>query len=218
MRWTISGRGDIAAHERAVSTVEFALVLPVFMALMGVGTELSSLLLANMKVQRLATMTADLVAQRGSSESQISEMQIYDVLSALDVAAKPLDMRNDGRIVISAVLGEDTNSDGKADLNRIKWQRFDGALVSQQPLLGCRTTNSIATNIGRTLKPVEPLFHVQVSYRYHPIFLSGLTAGLKIPEVITRTASFRGRGALYKEVLSVEGYAPKTNCTSATGL
>jgi Flp pilus assembly protein TadG len=52
--------GPIAA---GVSAVEFALILPIFVGLMGAGIEISSLMIANMKVQRLATMTADMVAQ-----------------------------------------------------------------------------------------------------------------------------------------------------------
>jgi uncharacterized membrane protein len=201
-----------------VAALEFALILPLFLALMGAGIEVSSLILTNMKVQRLATMIANMVAQRGASESQISEAQIYDIFSAMDLAAEPLDIRGHGRVIISAVLGEDTNSDGTPDLNRIKWQRFEGKLTSANRLIGCWSTNSSTAAIGRQLRLTEPLFHAQVSYAYQPIFGGGLLRWFHIPQTVTRTATFRGRGAIYKEVLSVENYQPKTNCSSANGL
>lgn len=209
----------LVEDRRGVSIVEFALVLPLFIGLMGAGLEMSNLILANLKVQRLATMTADMVAQRGSSESQISELQIYDILSALDLAAQPLDMRGQGRVAITAVLGEDSTNDGLVDVNRIKWQRFDGGLVEAAPMLGCWTATSIAVlPDGRALTLAEPLFHVQVDYRYQPLFAPGLVSYFGVPEMIRRTATFRGRGGVFKPVMAVEGYPPKSSCTSANGL
>lgn len=87
----------LSQSQRGVSAIEFALILPIFIGLMGAGIEISSLMIANMKVQRLAAMTADMVAESGSSENRISEAQIYDILSAMDLAAQPLDIRGHGR-------------------------------------------------------------------------------------------------------------------------
>lgn len=203
---------------RGVTAVEFALSLPLFLGVMISGVEISWLMMANMKVQRLATMTADLVARDGASQTQISEAQIYDILSAMDVAASPLDIRGRGRVIISAVVGEDTDNNGSADVNRIKWQRFDGALTSANRIIGCVTSSTVSTTVGRQLKSAEPLYHVQVTYQYQPIFSATPFDMFQVPTTITRTASYRGRGAIYHEVLTVEGYPAKTNCTSATGL
>lgn len=208
------------ARDRAgVSIVEFALALPLFIGLMAAGLECANLMLSGVKVQRLATMTADMVAQRGASQAQISELQIYDLLSALDIAAEPLDMRERGRIVVTAVVGEDGNSDGTVDVNRIKWQRLDGGLVEAAPVLGCGQTATSATlKDDRQLILNEAMFHTQVSYRYQPLFSQDLVDWFQIPEIITRTAAFRGRGSIYRPVLSIEGYPPKQVCTSPTGL
>ena len=201
-----------------VTAVEFALALPLFLGIMISGVEISWLMMANMKVQRLATMTADLIARDGASTSRISEAQIYDILSAMNVAASPLDVRTRGRVIISAVLGEDTGTDRLPDVNRIKWQRFDGGLTSASPIIGCVTANNITTGVGRQLKLAEPLYHVQVTYEYEPIYSASMFHMFGVPTTITRTASYRGRGAIYHDVLSIEGYPPKGNCTSATGL
>jgi Flp pilus assembly protein TadG len=201
-----------------VSAVEFALILPLFISLMAAGTEMMWMMLTTIKVQRLATMTADLVARDGASTGRLSEGQIYDILSAMDLAAKPLHMRERGRLVVTAVVGEDANSDGAPDVNRIKWQRFEGALTGAVPQMGCWSDSTVARNVGRQLRFGEPMFHVQVTYAYEPILGGPLVNWFGIPQNISKTAAFRGRGAIFQPVLTMEGYTPKTNCHSADGL
>lgn len=207
------------ADASGVSVVEFGLSLPLFIGLMAAGLEMANLMLANMKIQRLATMSADMVAQRGASMAQLSELQLYDILNALDVSAQPLEMRSRGRVVITAVVGEDGNSDGTVDINRIKWQRFDGALTDATPVLGCWTSVTAATLANsRQLVLNEAIFHAQVSYRYRALFSQNLVSWFGIPDIVTRTAAFRGRGSIYRPILSVENFPPKQVCNSATGL
>lgn len=201
-----------------VSAVEFALILPMFLTLMAGGIEVSWLMLNTMKVQRLASMTADLVARDGASTGRLSEAQVHDIMLAMDLTAQPLDMRERGRMVITSIVGEDANSDGKPDRNQIKWQRFDGGLVDAEPIVGCWSSNALAQNLGRQLRLAEPMFHVQVSYDYDPILSGSLNDWLGVPIQITRTATYRGRGAAFQPILSVDGYPPKQNCQTANGL
>lgn len=207
-------RGD----RRGVAFVEFALVLPLFIGVTVGGIEIANLMLMNMRVQRLATQMANIIAQRGASQRPLSEDQVYDVLAAMDVAAGPLNLRRDGRVVLSAALGEDTNNDNTADVTRIKWQRFDGGLVSTVPQIGCWSVSTTATLPKlRQLSKGETYFHAQVTMRYRPIFLN-VMGYLNVPDTITRTSAFRGRGSTFRDILSVEGYPPKQNCVSPTGL
>lgn len=204
--------------QRGVAFVEFALILPLFIGVTVGGVEIANLMLVNMRVQRLATQMANIVAQRGASQRPLSEDQVYDVLAAMDVAAAPLDIRRDGRVVLSAVLGEDTNNDNVADVSRIKWQRFDGGLVSAAPQIGCWSTSTTATLAkNRQLSNGEAYFHAQVTLRYRPVFVNVMSY-LSVPATITRTSAFRGRGSTFRDVLAVEGLPPKQNCASATGL
>ncbi|NJC33461.1 hypothetical protein GGR88_000935 [Sphingomonas jejuensis] len=209
----------LRSDRRGVAFLEFALTLPMFLGFVAAGLEFSHLMMTNMRVQRLATMTADMIAQRGASDKQISEMQIYDIMFALDVAAQPLKMREHGRIIISAVLGEDTNNDRVADYNRIKWQRYDGGFTTATNIIGCRQNNDRAVlKDSRSLVLNEAFFMAQVSYEYDPLFGESLVRWFGVPEVITRTAAYRGRGSVFKPVLTTPGYAPKENCTSPSGL
>lgn len=207
-----------ARDQRGVAFVEFALILPLFIGVTVGGVEIANLMLVNMRVQRLATQMANLIAQRGASQRPLSEDQVYDVLAAMDVAAQPLNIRRDGRVVLSAVLGEDTNADRVADVSRIKWQRFDGGLTSATPSIGCWSTSTRGTlRNNRQLSLNETYFHAQVTVRYRPIFINVLSY-LQVPDTVTRSAAFRGRGSTFRDVLSVEGFPPKQDCASATGL
>ena len=203
---------------RGVSATEFALMLPMFLGVLGAGTELCFIMLTSMKVQRLATMTADLVARGGASDHRLTESQMYDIFYAMDVAAEPLKVRERGRVIVSAVMGQDTNRDGDGDVNQIMWQRFDGALTDVPRKIGCWSISNVTTGIPRQLNAGEPLFHAQVSYAYEPVFSQMLVNWLQVPEVITRTATFRGRGAIFHPMMAVEGFDPKTDCLSPDGL
>lgn len=204
--------------ESGISAVEFALVLPMFVGMMGAGFEIAWLMLSYMKVQQVATMTADLAARDGASTGGMTEAQVYDLLSAMDVAGKPLNLRTRGRMIVTAIVGEDTNADGTADLNRIKWQRFDGNLVEATPRKGCWSTSTVAQGVNRQLRIAEPLFHVQVTYRYSALIVGPLVSHLGTPRTITRTASYRGRGAAFQPLLAVDGYPAKNNCTLPGGI
>jgi Flp pilus assembly protein TadG len=201
---------------RGVAFLEFAIRLPLFMLVLFGTLEVANKMIAQMKIQRLATMTADMIAQRGASETPMNEAQVYDIINAIDVASKPFDVRRNGRIIITAVLGEDTDGNLTADRNAIKWQRFDGDLVSTVPILGCGTTNPVAT-MARSMGYNEALFHVQVAYQYTPMLPPEVTTLLGMNTLIQTTATFRGRGSIFKPILSVDGYTAKSNCNTARG-
>lgn len=204
---------------RGVSLIEFALTMPMLLMFTLSGLEIANLIIINGKAQRLASTTADLVAQRGTSagmagaatERRLSEAQVYDILDAANISARPIDFPHDGRIVLTAVVGEDTNSDRVADVNRIRWQRFGGGLVDAPILIGCRTVSNIAT-IDRRLTNEEAMFHSQVTIRYRPLIGLPLLTWFGVPETITRTATLRGRGGTYRDIDAVEPFRPKDNC------
>ena len=202
---------------RAVSLLEFGLMLPLFLGFVLAGIEFANYVMANNRVQRMAAMSADLVAQSGTGSVGVGEGQIYDLFSALDLTANPFDLRRYGRVVITAVQGTDTNSDGVVE-NRILWQRFDGNFITP-PMLGCNTSTAIATlPNARQMLIDEILFHVQVSYQYRPIFSSTPFRWLSLPTSFTRSAMFRARNKDFTSPTPDTRFPPKKNCNTATGL
>lgn len=208
----------LGAARRGVAMLEFALIAPLFLAMAMTTIELGYYVLANNRVQRLATMTADLVAQSGNGNTGAGEGQIYDLFSAIDLTARPFDLRNHGRVVITGMRGTDTNND-KVIENTILWQRFDGAFVDAVPLVGCNLKTSYATlPNGRILPLNEVLFHVQVSYRYQPIFSLTPMGFFKLPTEFTRTTMFRARSGDFQSPTPDSKFPEKKNCNTATGL
>lgn len=210
-------RHRLARDTRAVSMLEFALMLPIFLGFVLTGVEFANYVMANNRVQRLAAMSADLVAQSGTGQVGVAEGQIYDLFSALDLTARPFDLRRFGRVVITGVQGVDTNSDGTID-NKILWQRFEGDFIVP-PMLGCNRNTGVATlPQNRRMIRDEILFHVQVSYRYQPIFSTLPFRWLTLPTSFTRSAMFRARNKDFTTPTPDARFPPKTNCSSASGL
>jgi hypothetical protein len=221
LRWVLPPKHlllrALARDRRGVSMLEFGLMLPLFLGFTLTGIEFANYVMANNRVQRLAAMSADLVAQSGTGQIGVAEGQIYDLFSALDLTAKPFDLRRFGRVVITGVQGTDSNNDSVIE-NRILWQRFDGSFVTP-PILGCNLTTNIATlPQGRQLIRDEILFHVQVSYQYQPIFSSLPFRWLTLPTSFNRSAMFRARNKDFTTPTPDSRFPAKTNCNTATGL
>ncbi|SFN69103.1 TadE/TadG family type IV pilus assembly protein [Sphingomonas sp. OK281] len=210
-------RRGLFRDRRAVAMLEFALMLPLFLGFLLTAIEFANYIMANNRVQRMAAMSADLVAQSGTGDIGIGEGQIYDLFSALDLTSRPYDLRNDGRIVITGVRGTDTDNNGTVE-NRILWQRFDGGYVIA-PQVGCNKTTAVATlPNGRRMLLDEILFHVQVSYKYRPIMSDIPFRMLSLPVDFTRIAMFRARNKDFQSPTPDDRFPPKDKCTTANGL
>ena len=207
----------LARDVHAIAMLEFALMLPLFLGFMLTGIEFANYIMANNRVQRMAAMSADLVAQSGTGNIGIGEGQIYDLFSALDLTARPFDLRNDGRIVITGVRGTDTDNNGTVE-NRILWQRFDGGYVIA-PQVGCNKSTALATLPNkRQMLLGEILFHVQVSYKYRPIMTDMPFRMLSMPVDFTRSAMFRARNKDFQSPTPDDRFPPKDNCATQSGL
>ena len=209
----------LRVEQAAVSLIEFALALPLLIGFLLGGLEMANYILASNTCQRLSTMLADLVAQSGVGGEATTEAQIYDMFNAIDVSAKPYDLRARGRVVMSVIKGV-AQADGTVRnefADTTFSQQFDGGYASAAPLLGCRRSGVLPTTFGRTLSKDEVLAHVQVSYQYKPLFVPTSMSYFMGPDLITRTAVFRMR----KNSFSISGDAQhpaKSNCTTANGL
>ena len=207
----------LVGERRAVAMLEFGLMLPLFLGFVLTAIEFANYVMANNRVQRLAAMSADLVAQSGTGDIGIGEGQIYDLFSALDLTARPFDLRSDGRIVITGVRGTDNDNNGTIE-NRILWQRFDGGYIAP-PRVGCNKTVALATlPPGKQMLLDEILFHVQVTYRYRPIFSDIPFKMLSLPTDFTRIAMFRARSKDFQTPTPDTRFPAKSNCTTQTGL
>jgi len=209
----------LARAEGGLALLEFALTLPFLLGLTLGALEMSNYIIANNTVQRLATASADMLSQTGVNNISTSESQIYDMFYSLDVAAKPLDMRNRGRVILTVIEGV-PQSDGTvknqyADPNY--GQQFDGGYTGASILLGCHSTVAFPI-YTRTLPANEIMVHAQVSYQYKPILGSAnLLSYFSVPAVITRTAVFKMRKNLFN-ITNDNSHPWKSNCLTAKGV
>ena len=96
------GPGALFRDERAVSALEFALVLPL-LVLFGAGTiEVSRLLLLTQKLQSAAFTLADLTARIDGDAVRRSET-LGNVFLAIDEVVKPFDFAGGGRAVVTSI-------------------------------------------------------------------------------------------------------------------
>lgn len=203
---------------RGLAMLEFALIAPMFLATALTTLELGYYVLANNRVQRLASMTADLVAQSGTGETGATEGQIYDLFSAIDLTARPFDIRNHGRVIITGIRGTDADKNNVVE-NTILWQRFDGGYASAVPLVGCNEVTTTATLPNNRVLPLdEILFHVQITYEYQPIFSRTPMDFFSMPTRFTRTTMFRARSKEFTTPTPDSRFPPKRKCTTVSGL
>ena len=206
--------------ERGIAFVEFALALPLVLGLTIGGLEMANFIIANNAVQRLATMSADMLSQAGMNNQPTSEAQIYDMFYALDSSGKPLNLRQHGRIILTVIKGVgQSNGSVRNEFadSHVYSQQFDGGYVSAAPLMGCHSKVTLPT-FGRTLPLNEIMVHAQASYRYQPLFLNGSVLGyFSVPQDITRTAVFRMRKNTWN-IINDGSHPSKKNCDTPDGL
>ncbi len=166
LRRLFSDRGGVAL-------LEFALSLPILLALSLTGAELTNYIISRMRVSQIALHLADNAARIGSGSQlqakTISEADINDLLTGAGLQSGELALFTHGRVIISSLEPDPANS-GK---NRIRWQRCRGAKTTQVSAYG----NAGATNLngmGKTGRlataPTDGVtMYVEVYYEYQPL-------------------------------------------------
>lgn len=163
----------LSSDRGGVALLEFALSLPILLALSLTGAELTNYIISRMRVSQIALHLADNAARIGSGSQlqakTISEADINDLLTGAGLQSGELALFTHGRVIISSLEPDPANS-GK---NRIRWQRCRGAKTAQVSAYG----NAGATNLagmGKTGRlataPTDGVtMYVEVYYEYQPL-------------------------------------------------
>ncbi len=167
------------ADRSAISIVEFALILPVILALGLYGTEIARLATTRMKVSQIALSLADNAARLGQTDNSgvtptISENDVEAVLSGALRQGESIDLANNGRIILSSLEFEEN-----VDLQFIHWQRCKGGLAGASAYGDEEDNNGLVGDeldgmgIGATQLTAQPgsaVMYVEIVYRYEPLF------------------------------------------------
>lgn len=196
---------------RGVALVEFAICLPFILMMMTGGIELGNSILVHIRLERSARNLADMIARRAGDFEGLSERELNDML-LITRKGSGEDLDVDSRIIVTTLLGQDLDSDGNAEKNVIAWQRFGGSYIAAPLILGCwnNMPNPVLAK-DRQLSAGETLFHVQITKKYDPL-MRVLFDAMGVPTSYTRSAAFRGRGSIYRNLLTSPGVEPHNTC------
>ena len=205
-----AAKDDIAG----VSVVEFALMLPLMVLVGAGGLELTSLVLANQKIERIASITADNVARNTLAPS---EQSFVDTFAGVDEVAEPFDFEENGRIIMTGVIGIPQNG---AVVAKVVWQRCSGQLTGINSTVGREAANpaqwangdnaTLPNNI--TLLQNQLVIVSEIAYRYEPLISLAQLPGSPSQRIVQQRSIFVSRGQAFPYVSPTAGVTP-ARCT-----
>ncbi len=135
---------------RGVSVVEFALMLPILIMVGAGGLEFINLVLANQKIERIASITADNVARNTLAPS---ERSFVDTFAGVNEIAQPFNFNANGRVIMTGVIGVSVNG---SVVGKVVWQRCSGSLGGVASTVGSPPSNPANWSSGPNAKQQHP--------------------------------------------------------------
>ncbi len=160
-----------------IAMTEFALALPIFLAMGLTGVEVAHYTMANLRVSQIALMVAD---NAGRVRTSIDERDIDEVMIGARLAGQGIELGQNGRIILSSL--EPNGLTGANEGQMIRWQRCFGLkpVVSSYGVEGAGTANATLVNgigpNGRKIKAMAggAVMFVEMVYDYEPVFIKGI--------------------------------------------
>ncbi len=171
-------RNPLSSNE-GVSTIELAVLLPVFMSVAMYGIEIANMASANMQASQLATSVADNASRLGQTDNSavtptVTEAGIDSVMVGAIRQGRALrNFEANGRIILSSLERHPDE-----DVQWIHWQRCAGSLEHASAYGNDSTENGVngseITGLGRFGRIAAPagdaVMFVEVYYNYTGIF------------------------------------------------
>lgn len=170
----------VGADRRGGLIAEFAAAMPILVLMLIAGVEVSRFALLNQRMDRLATVIADLVSQADS----LTQADLNAIFQATSPIAWPFDMTNQGNVIISSVSVPPPPA--AAD-PKITWQRNSGNLLAGSKFGAENATATLPSglNVGAN----QTMIAAEVFYHFRPMLIGAL-----VPEQnIYHRAFFRPR-------------------------
>ncbi|HEV7659950.1 MAG TPA: TadE family protein [Allosphingosinicella sp.] len=124
------GGASLRGCTSGVAMMEFALALPVVMALGLMGLETANYAMAHLRVSNIAMLTAD---NAGRVRDSIDEADVVELFTGAKMSGANINFAQNGRIILS-----DLEPTGTGTNQWIRWQRCDGALNYSNPTANMR--------------------------------------------------------------------------------
>ena len=185
-------------------------MLPILMLVGAGGIEFINYVLANQKIERIASVTADNVSRNTLAPS---EQSIVDTFAAVNKIAAPFDVKANGRIIMTGVIGVPKNG---AVIGKVVWQRCSGSLPAITSVIGQEAANPLlwAEGDNATLPNNIVLLQNQmvvvseVAYRYQPLISIAQLPAAPAGNIVRQQSIFVSRGQAFPYVTPSEGVTP----------
>jgi len=176
----VSTMRRLLREKRAVSVVEFALMLPIFVTLGMYGTEIAYMSTVNMQISQMALSVADNASRLGQLDNgvidpTINETDVDAVMFGALKQGEALNFEQNGRVILSSL-----ELDSLTGRQFIHWQRCRGDLVKisrygDDSSTHNGLTGTPITGVGQPGFPVtasanNPVMVAEVYYNYHGLF------------------------------------------------
>lgn len=193
-----------------VSIVEFALMLPILMMVGAGGLELINYVLANQKIERIASVTADNISRNTLAPS---ERSFVDTFEAIDEIAAPFDLTTDGRVILTGVIGVPENGEVVA---KVVWQRCSGQLAGIGSTIGQEAADPSKWAEGESVTLPNDIQLLQnqlvvvseVAYRYSPLISLAQLRSSGEERIVRQQSVFVTRGQAFPYVTPTPNVEP----------
>ncbi|HUD30074.1 MAG TPA: pilus assembly protein TadE [Novosphingobium sp.] len=165
----------LRTDERAVSFMEFALILPILITLGFYGAELAYMATVNMQLGQLASSVADNASRLGQTDNSavtptVSETMVDSVMTGALVEGAGIKFESSGRVILSSL-----ELDSATGRQYIHWQRCRGSLKTPSKYggTGAGLTGTKLNGMGNpaiTANANSAVMFVEVYYTYQPLF------------------------------------------------
>lgn len=155
--------GALLRHKarRGLAAVEFALTMPIWMALLLGSADGAYFLLVNERCDRIAYSVTDIVTQYQS----ISLANLSDITKAAAQLMQPIPFNINGIVVVTSVFQPASGTP------IVEWQYAGGGTLAKTSQIG--TTGGAATlPNGLTLNANDNVIISEVYYSYTPLFVN----------------------------------------------
>lgn len=168
--------------EEGIAYVEFALSVPLLLALFMGAVEVTRYIIIIQKLEKASVTVSDIVAQ----SSTMSSSQLAQLVEAANQVMAPYTFTNNGYVIISSVTKTGTNPP------KVNWQYGGGGTWTQPSHVGVSGGSATWLPIS-SLDDKENIIIAEVFYNYQPLMVGQVLQG----QLIYKISTFKPRfGAL----------------------
>ncbi len=168
-----------SCRRKGISAVEFALTLPIWVALLIGTSDGAYMMLLAQRVDRISYTVTDIVTQ----QQVVTRQDLNTIMLAAGQLMQPFDFGEDGIVIVTSLYKP------QGQPTKICWQHIGGGSLARASKIGAMGATPQMPG-GLTLNDNENIIVSEVYYAYKPMFIN---TGLFQAADIYRVAVYKPR-------------------------